>query len=69
MSEKDHERTANGIFEGILEALANKHSQLDIDLQNVRIKLPRAQMTVELNGLVTVTAHVRDLTQDEMKAS
>lgn len=69
MTEKDDTGVENGLFEGLLEALANKHSQLDVDLQNVTIKLPRAQVTVELNGLVTVTAHVRELTEDEKQAS
>lgn len=63
------EEVEKGIFEGLFEALADKHSQLDINLQGVNIKLPNTQMSVELNGLLTITVHLRDLTEDERKAS
>jgi hypothetical protein len=55
--------------EGILEALADKHSQLDINLQGMTVRFPNTGMAVEFNGLVTMTAHVRDMTEDEKKAS
>ena len=58
-----------GIIAGLLEALADKHSELDINLQKVTIKLPNMQVGVELDGLVTVTVHMRNLTDDEKKAS
>ncbi len=57
------------LFEGILEALSDKHSQLDINLQGMSIRLPNLGMSVEFNGLVTVTCHIRDITEDEKKAS
>jgi hypothetical protein len=69
MSENKGDKSADGLFEGILEALADKHSQLDINLQNVALRLPNAGVSVEVSGLVTVTAHVRDLTEDERRAS
>ncbi len=58
-----------GLLEGLFEALADKHSQLDISLQGVNIKIPSIQLSVELNGLVTVSVHMRDLTEDEKRAS
>ncbi len=66
---KSVEEVERGLFEGLLEALADKHSQLDINLQGVNIKLPSTRLGVELNGLVTLTAHVRDLTEEEKKTS
>ncbi len=66
---KSVEEVETGLFEGLLEALADKHSQLDINLQGVNIKLPSTRLGVELNGLVTLTAHVRDLTEEEKKTS
>ena len=69
MSEKSTGQQAAGLFESVLEALADKHSQLDINLQNVSVRLPNAKISVEISGLVTVTAHVRDLTEDERRAS
>ena len=59
----------NSIVEGILEALSAKHSQLDINLRGMTIRLPSTGVTVECNGLVTLTAHVRDITEEEKRAS
>lgn len=57
------------LIEGIIEALSDKHSQVDISLQGMSVKFPNTGIGVELNGLVTVSAHVRDITEDERKAS
>jgi hypothetical protein len=54
---------------GILEALSDKHSQIDINLQGMSVKFPSIGVSVECNGLVTLTCHVRDLTEDEKKAA
>ena len=56
-------------FEGLIESLADKHSQLDINFQKTNIKLPGLEKTLEIDGLVTLTVHVRDLTDEEKKAS
>ena len=66
---KDVGDVGRGILEGLFEALADKHSQLDINLQGLSVRLPSTQLSVELNGLVTLTVHMRDLTEDEKKAS
>jgi hypothetical protein len=58
-----------GVIAGLLEALADKHSELNIYLQKVTIKLPNMQVGVELDGLITVTVHMRNLTDDEKRAS
>lgn len=63
------EKVEKGIFEGFLEALSDKHSQLDINLQGVNVKLPGTGLGVEFNGLVSVAAHMRNLTEEEKKAS
>jgi hypothetical protein len=57
------------LVEGIIEALSDKHSQVDISLQGMSVRFPNTGIGVELNGLVTVSAHVRDITEDERKAS
>jgi hypothetical protein len=65
-------KTSDGersLIEGIIEALSDKHSQVDISLQGMSVKFPNTGIGVELNGLVTVSAHVRDITEDERKAS
>ncbi|MGI0047258.1 MAG: hypothetical protein ACREBB_08730 [Nitrosotalea sp.] len=56
-------------FEGLIESLADKHSQLDINFQKTNIKLPGIEKSVEIDGLVTLTVHVRELTEEERKAS
>jgi hypothetical protein len=62
----DAEKT---VIEGLLEALSDKHSELDINLQGMSIRLPSIGMSVECNGHIALTAHVRDITDDEKKAS
>ena len=57
-----------GLFEGLIEALADKHSQLDIKFQQVSVKLPGMQIGVELNGDVMLSVHMRELTDEEKKA-
>ena len=62
-------QTEKTIVEGILEALSDKHSQLDINLQGMSIRFPSVGVSIECNGLITLTSHVRDITEDEKKAS
>ncbi len=58
-----------GLFEGLIEALANKHSQLDLNFQNVSVRLPGTQQIgVELNGTVTLSVHLREMTDQEREA-
>ena len=57
-----------GFLGGLLEALANKHSELDLNFQKVSVTLPNVRMSVELNGTVTVSVHMRDMTEEEKKA-
>ena len=58
-----------GLLEGFVEAIADRHSQVDINLNGVTLKIPSTDLGVELNGLLTLTVHMRDLTEDEAKAS
>lgn len=57
------------IVEGLIDALADKHSQIDINFQNTNIRIPGMQMSIELNGLITLTSHIRALTEEEKQAS
>ncbi len=52
-----------------MEAIGDKYSQLDINFQKTTLKIPGIQQTLELNGLVTLTVHLRDLTEEEKRAS
>jgi hypothetical protein len=66
---KGASEAGKSFVEGILSSLSDKHSQLDINLQGMSIKFPNTGMALEFNGLLTVTCHVRDMTEDEKKAS
>jgi hypothetical protein len=66
---KSASEAEKSVVEGVLEALSDKHSQLDVNLQGMTVRFPNTGIGVEFNGLVTVTAHVRDMTEDEKKAS
>jgi len=68
MAESAAVRADRTIFEGLIEALADKHSQLDINFHNVNLKLPSMQVGVELNGSVTLSVHMRELSDEEKKA-
>lgn len=64
------EEVEEGLVEGLIEALADKHSQLDINFQRTAVRiLGMQQFGVELNGVVSFTVHMRDLTEEEKKAS
>ena len=70
MSEsKEVEEMESGLLEGLIEALGNKHSQLDVNFQRTKVTMPGTQVGVELNGVVTLTVHMRELTEAEKKAS
>lgn len=68
MSKENSGKEVN-FLEGLIESLADKHSQLDINFQKTNIKLPGMEKTFEIDGLVTFSVHVRDLTEEEKKAS
>ena len=68
MSKEDSGMDAN-FFEGLIESLAGKHSQLDINFQKTNVKLPGIEKTLEIDGLVTLSVHVRELTEEEKRAS
>jgi hypothetical protein len=66
---KSASEAGKSFVEGVLGVLSDKHSQVDLNLQRMSVKLPSLGMSVELNGLVTVTYHIRDITDEEKKAS
>ena len=66
---KEAEDMEKGIFEGLIEALSDKHSQLDMNFQHARVNLLGSQLGWELNGVLSLTVHMRELTEDEKRAS
>jgi len=51
-----------------MDALTNRHGQVDLHLEHVALKLPWISEPVELNGTVSVTFHMRELTPKEREA-
>lgn len=60
-------RDPNSFLE-VMDALSNRHGQVDIRLDRLSMKLPFAFGSLELNGTVTVSVHMRDLTDKERSA-
>lgn len=56
-------------FARLIEAMSDKHAQFDLNLQGLSLMLPGTPIGVELSGLVTMTVHMRDMTEGERKAS
>ena len=62
------EEMGRGVVEGIIDALSDKHSQLDLRLQDLTLALGDSRLSLKLSGIVTVTIHMRDLTDAEKDA-
>lgn len=57
-----------GLLEGLIEALANKHSELALNFEHTSLGIPSLHTTVEVNGTVRITIHMRELTDNEKQA-
>jgi hypothetical protein len=61
-------RTGSNPFQDWMDAMSNRHGQVDLRLEHVALKLPWIPEAVELNGTVSVTFHMRELTDKEREA-
>ncbi len=60
---------SKGLLEGMIEALSDKHSQMDIRLQGLSLDLGGdRRLRVTMSGTVSVSVHMRDLTPEEKSA-
>lgn len=57
-----------GLMEGLIEALSDKHGQLDVRLQGLTVSVGDSRLAVRLSGGVSVTIHMRDLSDAEKDA-
>ena len=53
---------------GFFAAAIGKHGQLDIRLNRVAISMPGTPLGIEVNGTVTVTMHMREMSDQERRA-
>jgi len=67
MVEMDREM-AGEIVGGIVKALTDKHGQMDVRLKGISLKWKGTPLALELNGALSVTVHLRDLTDKEKAA-
>jgi hypothetical protein len=57
-----------GMVEGIVVALANKHSELEVEFNDLALNLGGTPVVMRLSGGLTLTAHLRDMTTEERNA-
>lgn len=69
MASASHALPANSnFFNDLMTAVADRHGQLDIRLEHVALRLPLINESLELNGTISLTVHLRDLTDKEKQA-
>jgi hypothetical protein len=61
-------RAAPNPFQDWMDAMSNQRGELDLRLEGVSVKLPFLPQAVEVSGTVSVSFHVRELTEKEREA-
>jgi hypothetical protein len=62
------EEISKGLVEGIIGALTDKHSQLDVRLRGLTLSLGESRLSLRLSGDLSLAVHMRDLTEEEKDA-
>ena len=57
--------TEKNLFEGLITALANKQSQVDLTFQRTTLRFPGTSFSIEINGTISMVVHMRELTDEE----
>ncbi|MGI0129174.1 MAG: hypothetical protein ACREDE_05045 [Thermoplasmata archaeon] len=55
-------------FSGLVRAIEDRHGELDIRLERLSLRLPLIAESIELNGTISISMHVRELTDEEKQA-
>ncbi len=58
----------SGMVEGLIMALSDKHTQLELHLRGLQLNMVGAPVKLEVNGMVTISVHMRDITKEESAA-
>jgi len=53
------------LFEGLITALANKQSQVDLTFVRTNVRFPGTSVGMEITGTISLVVHMRDLTDEE----
>jgi hypothetical protein len=59
---------AKDAVEGLIHSLVDRQSQLDIQLKGLTLSWPGTPLSLQLSGTLTVSVHMRELTDDEKEA-
>jgi hypothetical protein len=62
------EAMGKGLVEGLIDALSDKHAQLDLQLRGLTLNLGGSRLGLQASGTVTLAVHMRDLTDEERDA-
>ena len=57
--------TERNLFEGLITALANKQSQVDLTFNRTSLRFPGTSVGMEINGTISLVVHMRELTEEE----
>jgi hypothetical protein len=57
-----------GVIEGIVGALRDQHSELEVRLGDLTLRLPGTPFSVQLTGTLNASVHMRELTDKEKEA-
>jgi hypothetical protein len=58
----------SNFFQDFVQAIADRHGEVDIRLDHIQLRLPLVRESIELNGTISVSVHVRQLTDKEKQA-
>ena len=53
------------LFEGLITALADKQSQVDLTFNRTSIRFPGTSVGMEISGAISLVVHMRELTDEE----
>jgi len=68
MAKESSKDAVPAMVEGLIAALVDHHGQMDIQLRKVHVGMPGTPLGLEVDGKLTVTMHVRNLTTEEKRA-
>jgi hypothetical protein len=58
----------SNLFQDFVEAVSNRHGQMDIHLDHLSVRLPLLRESIELSGTISVSLHMRELSDKERQA-
>jgi hypothetical protein len=58
----------SNLFQDFVQAIADRHGEVDIRLEHLSLRLPIIRESIELNGTIAVSVHMRELTEKEKNA-